>query len=215
LTASMGCSLFGKKKDESPVEAAKAPDTNLTSQNVYDAGSYSEKEDISDLRIRGGKLFDTVPSEKFYSVDREKVAPVGKLFYVVTNEDPNRCIPAKYSVLDNKKKLVVYSKTTVPTTYCIYQKTPSADPAGFVIDMKDGGMCKPGIITSQVDDNKKTISVVETFNKIVSMKYCFENTISFGLGKSHMTTADGSDQQPTKKRKKSAEAPAADAPVAQ
>ena len=167
LVAAMGCSTSGKNKEETATAAVqKAPDTNLTATNVFDAGTYSEREDISDLKIRGGKMFDTVPTEKFYSVDREKVAPVGKLFYVVTNEDPNRCIPAKYSILDNKKKLVVYSKTTVPTTYCIYQKTSSAEPAGFVVDMNDGGICKPAIMITKVDDNKKQFLLLRCITKL-------------------------------------------------
>ena len=73
IAAAMGCASKNKTADASG-EAPKAPDTNLTAQNVYDAGTFSEKEDISDLRIRGGRLFDTVPTEKFYSIDREKVA---------------------------------------------------------------------------------------------------------------------------------------------
>jgi hypothetical protein len=86
-------------------------------------------------------------------------------------------------MLDNKKKLVVYSKTTVPNTYCIYQKVPTSEPTGFAVSMFDGGMCKPAIIQTKVDEQKKTISSIEFFDKIVSMKFCFEGTVSYGLGK--------------------------------
>ncbi len=213
VVAAVGCSSSKKKDDAGMAEAPKVPDSNLTSNNVYDAGTYSEKEDVSDLRARGGKFFETIPAEKFYSVDREKYAPVGKLFYVIADDDQNntkRCIPAKYTMLDNKKKLVVYSKTTVPNTYCIFQKASTNEPAGFVIYIKDGGMCKPAVITSKVDDSKKTVSQVELYDKIVSMRYCFENTTSLGMGKGAKmdkagTAASGDEEPsaPAEKRKKS------------
>ncbi len=178
MSAVVACST-AKKSDTG--EVAKVPESNLTATNVYDAGTFNEKEDVSNLNLRGGKFFDSLPTEKFYSIDREKIAPVGKLFYVVTDEETARCIPAKYTVLDNKKRLVVYSKTTVPNTYCIYQKILSNEPAGFIVLMKDGGMCRPAMITSKVDMQKKTVSSIEVFNKIISMKYCFEDTTPFGV----------------------------------
>lgn len=199
LVLVVGCSS-AKKQEETPAPQEAPPAKNLTSNNVFDAGSYSEKEDISDLKARGGQMFDAIPAEKFYSYDREKLVPVGRLFYVVTDEDPKRCIPAKYSMLDGKKKLVVYSKSTVPATYCIYQKAQSAEAAGFSISVKDGGICMPAIIASKVEGSK-TVSTIEFFNKVISMKYCFDETFSFGLGKGHRQSLDPNSE--LKKKKKS------------
>ncbi|MBK9294240.1 MAG: hypothetical protein IPM57_07320 [Oligoflexia bacterium] len=205
LITIMACA--GSKKNEDQAEAIKdmqVPTKNLTNDDVYDAGTYSDKEDVSDLKIKGGHMFDTIPTEKYYSIDREKLAPVGKLFYAVTDESPTRCIPAKYTMLDGKKKLVVYSKSTVPATYCIYQKTYSVEPAGFSVTMKNGGICMPAMIVSKVEDGK-TVSTIDFFSKTVSMKYCFDDTFSFGAGKGVKMSIDKTSEGSKKKKKEEVE----------
>ncbi len=131
LFLSTGCALwpFGKKSESTSqpttVDAATLHEdpVKIKDKEYVDAGTFSAKDDYADLTSHGGKGGSVIPSEKFYSVDREKHAPVGKMLYVLTDEDPARCVMAKFTVFKDKKKMMVYSKSQVPTNYCIYQKT--------------------------------------------------------------------------------------------
>jgi hypothetical protein len=159
----------------SSVEPIKVKETH-----TYDAGIYREKEDYSDMATHGGKNGAIVPTEKFYAIDREKHMPVGKMFYVLTADTPAHCILGKYVEMDGRKKLVVYSRSVVPTNYCIYQKTFSSEAEGFSLYVTDGGRCKPSFTVIKVDDQKRKLASVEEVDHTVSISYCVENTISYG-----------------------------------
>lgn len=187
VLALSGCSLFGGKKDvtstsnrapSSVVEDGAEP-VELKNAQVLDGGTYRENEDYSDVKNRGGVMAETIPGEKFYSIDREKHAPVGKILYVVTEEHPSHCLMAKFTMVQGHKKLLVYSKSPVPNNYCIYQKTAEADPQGFSIYAENGGVCKPAYITVEHTATRNVASV-EGVDKTVSMVYCSDSTVSWG-----------------------------------
>ena len=188
VLALSGCSLFGGKKDvtfvnnrapNSVVDDGAEPVDLKASNEVMDGGTYRENEDYSDVKMRGGLMADAIPAEHFYSVDREKHAPVGKTVYVVTDDHPSHCLMAKFTVVHGHKKLIVYSKSPVPNNYCIYQKTVQADPQGFSIYAENGGVCKPAYIGVEHTATRNVASV-EGFDKTVSMTYCVESVVSWG-----------------------------------
>lgn len=178
-----GCSIFGGKNDvrapSSVVEDGAEP-VELKSTDVLDGGTYRENENYSELR--GGKMADALPTEEFYTVDRQKHAPVGKIIYVVTDDRPTHCLLGKFAVVEGQKRLIVFSKSPVPNNFCIYQKMAGADPQGFSIYTENGGVCKPSYIGVEHTTNRNVASVEGT-DKIVSMTYCVENTFSWGEAK--------------------------------
>lgn len=149
------------------------------SKYVMDGGVYHEGENYADVLNRGGKMGTTIPAERFYIYDREKNAPVDALLYVLTDDDAKRCLPGKFLVVDGHKKLVVYSQSPVPSTYCVYQKKFVPESQGFTISIEKGGVCKPSNTFSTTEGQRKLASV-EPVNHIVSMNYCTENTVSYG-----------------------------------
>ena len=153
--------------------------------DVLDAGVFHENETAMDLPSHGGQNGAIIPTEHFYTVDREKYVPVGKLLYVLTDDSPAHCIKARYAQIEGRKKLVVYSKSTVPSNYCIYQKSFSSDAEGFSIFVNNGGLCKPSFTHITTDDQKRKLASVEPVNNTVSMSYCVENTVSFGEELAH------------------------------
>jgi hypothetical protein len=162
------------------VDAGMHSDGHVKVSGALDAGTFHENEDYSDISAHGGKNGTVIPTERFYSVDREKHAPLGKMLYVLTDDSPAHCIKARYLMVDGKKQLVVYSKSTVPSNYCIYQKSFSSEPEGFSIFVNHGGVCKPTFTNVKVDDQKRKMASVEPVNNTVSMSYCVDNTASFG-----------------------------------
>jgi hypothetical protein len=136
LILGSGCSIFGGSKPEAP-PANKPAEVKENSGNVYDGGAYSAQHEVGDLTQRGGKMAETIPTEKFPSIDREKNAPLGRLLYVLSDDENPKCVRAKYTLLNGKKKLVVYSKTQVAHSYCIYQKQAHPEVEGFAIKIKD------------------------------------------------------------------------------
>ena len=153
--------------------------------DVIDAGTYRDNEDYTDVAVHGGKNAQALPTEHFYAVDREKHAPVGKLLYVLTDDVPAHCIKAKYAMVEGKKKLVVFSNSSVPTNYCIYQKSFSGDAEGFSIFVKHGGVCQPSFTHVSMDDQKRKVASVEPVNNTVSMSYCVDSTLSYGEEVAH------------------------------
>ena len=185
MMALSGCSLFSGKKDTTVTNRAPSSvvedgaEATEAKGDVLDGGVYRENEDYSDVKVRGGMMADAVPTENFYSVDREKHAPVGKVMYVVTDDNPTHCLVGKFTQVHGRKKLIVYTKSPVPNNYCLYQKTAEAEPQGFSIYADKGGVCKPTYMT--VDHvNSRNIASVAGFDKTVSMTYCTENTVSWG-----------------------------------
>ncbi len=193
LAFTTGCSIFGHK-DEVKV-SNEVIDAGLASQDqakvktgaVLDEGVYREKEDYADVVTHGGKNGKVIPTERFYAVDREQHVPVGKMLYVLTDDSPAHCILGKYSVMDGRKKLIVFSKSVVPTNYCIYQKQFSSEPEGFSIYVHDGGKCKPSFTIITTDDQKRKMASVEEVDNTVSMSYCLDGTVSYGLEVAHRT----------------------------
>jgi hypothetical protein len=182
----VGCSSPQPK--EAPQASNQVVDAGMYSSapvkvketHVYDAGVYRENEDYSDLVQHGGKNGDVIPTEKFYGVDREKHVPTDKVFYILTEDNPAHCIKGKYIWLQGRKQLVVYSKSSVPTNYCIYQKKYSSEPEGFSIYITEGGLCRPSFTTVTEDEQKRKVASVEQVKNTVSMTYCVENTVSYG-----------------------------------
>jgi hypothetical protein len=167
------------------VDAGMHSDGHVKVSGALDAGTYRENEDYADISTHGGKNGEVIPTERFYSVDREKHAPLGKMLYVLTDDSPAHCIKARYLMVDGKKQLVVYSKSTVPSNYCIYQKTFSSEAEGFSIFVNHGGVCRPSYTNVKVDDQKRKMASVEPVNNTVSMTYCVDNTASFGEQSAH------------------------------
>jgi hypothetical protein len=184
--ANTGCSLFSHKVEAKPsneiIDAGyvSTEPVKVKETHTIDAGIYREKEDYSDLALHGGKNGAVIPVEKFYAIDREKHAPVGRVLYFLTDATPAHCIMGKYVNLDGRKKLVVFSKSTVPTNYCIYQKQFSTEAEGFSLYVSDGGRCKPSFTSIKVDDQKRKLASVEEIGNTVSMSYCVDNTFSYG-----------------------------------
>jgi len=152
--------------------------------DVIDGGVYHENETI-DITSRGGQNGASIPTQHFYTIDREKFISVGKMFYVLTDDSPAHCIKARFTQSEGRKKLVVFSKSSVPTNYCIYQKAFSGDAEGFSIYVNHGGVCKPSFTHVAVDDQKRKIASVEPVDNTVSMAYCTENTVSYGEELAH------------------------------
>lgn len=153
--------------------------------DVYDAGTYHENEGIADMPAHGGVNGQVIPTEHFYTVDREKHVTVGKMIYVLTDDSPAHCIKGRFAIVDGRKKLVVYSKSTVPSNYCIYQKSFSSEAEGFSVFVSNGGLCKPSFTQITTDDQKRKLASVEKVNNTVSMAYCLDNTISYGEQLAH------------------------------
>ena len=162
------------------VDAGMHANGQVKVAGALDAGTYHENENYSDVASHGGQNGHVIPTERFYSVDREKHAPLGKMLYVLTDDTPAHCIKARYLMVDGKKQLVVYSKSTVPSNYCIYQKTFSSDAEGFSLFVNHGGVCKPSFTNVKLDEQKRKMASVEPVNNTVSMAYCVDNTVSFG-----------------------------------
>lgn len=179
-----GCSIFGKKEEaqvsDEVVDAAMLNNGSMKVSGVIEGGAYRGKEDYSDLSQHGGKNGTVIPTEKFYSMDREKHAPVGKLLYVLTEDHPARCILGKYTNVEGRKRLVVYSKSQVPTNYCIYQKGFVSEPEGFSVYAKDGGICRPSFTVVKEDSDKRKLASVAEVQNTVSMAYCVNDTVSYG-----------------------------------
>lgn len=183
MLALAGCS-------SKPVETAKAPSSDvvdaasthkepvqINQKLVYDGGKFEEGFDP--LKT-GGRSGTAIPTEKFYGVDRQKFAPVGKVLYVLTDEKPKRCILGRFTMVDGQKRLVAYSKSTVPTNYCIYQKGFNQDGQGFSLFINDGGICKPSYAEVTTDDQKRKLATIEEVDNTVSMSNCVEGTVSYG-----------------------------------
>ena len=192
LIFSTGCSIFGHKDE--PKASNEVVDAGMVSQEpvkvsegtqVIDAGVYREKEDYSDIALHGGKNGGVIPTEKFYALDREKRAPVGRVLYVLSDDSPAHCMLGKYTMFEGRKKLVVYSKSPVPTNYCIYQKPFSSEPEGFSIYVTDGGKCRPSFTEVTVDSSKRKMASVEKVDNTVSMTYCLDGTVSYGQELAH------------------------------
>jgi hypothetical protein len=158
-----------------PVEPVK-----VKGGNVIDAGVYRENEDYTDLVKHGGKNGSVVPTERFYTMDREKIVPTDKVLYILSEDSPAHCMKGKSIGMEVKKRLVVYTKSLVPSSYCIYQKSFSSDAEGFSIFATNGGMCKPSFTSVKVDDQKRKMASVEPVNNTVSMAYCVDHTMSYG-----------------------------------
>jgi len=187
VAAFLGCSGSPTKTQPQPV-SDKVIDAGMYSSEpitvkgsgVYDAGVYRENEDYSDLATHGGKNGSVIPSEKFYGLDREKHMPVDKVFYFLTDDSPAHCIKGKYVWLKGHKSLVVYSKSNVPSNYCIYQKKFNSEAEGFSISVADGGICRPSYTNVKEDDQKRKVASIEQISNTVSMTYCVDDTVSFG-----------------------------------
>lgn len=193
LAFNTGCSIFGHKEEvkasneiiDAGLVSADAVKVKETSR-VVDAGIYREKEDYSDIALHGGKNGKVIPTENFYASDREKHVPLGKVLYVLTDDSPARCLLGKYTWSEGRKKLMVYTKSPVPTNFCIYQKKFSSEAEGFSLYVHDGGICKPSFTSITVDNQKRKLASVEEVNNIVSMTYCLDGTVSYGQELAHL-----------------------------
>jgi hypothetical protein len=186
LTACSSANKDAKVSDEVIDAGMHSNDPiKVKGSDVIDAGVYHENETNMDVASHGGQNGAVIPTEHFYTVDREKHVTAGKMLYVLTDDSPAHCIKARYVQVEGRKKLVVYSKSTVPSNFCIYQKSFSSDAEGFSIFVNKGGVCKPSFTHIAVDDQKRKLASVEPVNNTVSMAYCTEGTVSYGEELAH------------------------------
>ena len=156
---------------------------DYSSGYVLDGGRFSEKHNETNLGVMGGRNGLFISSEKFGA------APVGKVFFVVTDESPARCVKSQFIKFKGRKVLLAYPKSPVAMDFCVYQKSFSEEGTGFSLFLKGGPTCRPSVSGVVRDREGRRFASVEEFNHDVSITYCVENTISWGEAKGKKRSA--------------------------